>query len=121
MQKLELQWKAFNVDLEAVEAKMKNDFPETYKGNQAFNGLELWFSELPSEEEQEAIQQWWEGLSEESDEAASYRSVEDVQACIKSLKEGIPAKTWNQLTIPERKLVLGITPTKAELIAAELL
>lgn len=120
MQKLELQWREFNVDLEAVDAKLRAEHP-SYKGNQASSCLELWFEELPAQEEQDAILEWWNDLTSSSPEAVSYRSLEQIQQCLSDLKAGIPAKTWNQLTAPERKLVLGQAPSKAELIAAELL
>lgn len=120
MQKLELQWREFNVDLEAVDAKLRAEQP-SYRGNQAAACLELWFEELPSQEDCEVLQAWWNSLTEESIEATSYHSSEQIQQCLNTLKAGIPAKTWNQLTIPERKLVLGQVPSKEELIAAGLL
>ena len=120
MQKLELQWREFNVDLEAVDVKLRAEQP-SYKGNQAASCLELWFEELPSQEDQDAIIAWWEALTAESAEAQSYRSMTQIQAAIEAVKAGIPAKTWNTLVMVERKMVLGQLPTKAELIAASLL
>lgn len=120
MQKLELQWKEFNVDLEAVDAKLRSEQP-SYKGNQAASCLELWFEELPSREDCEALQAWWDALTAESPEAMSYRSQAQIEAAITSVKAGIPAKTWNQLVTVERKMVLGQVPSKAELIEAGLL
>lgn len=121
MQKLELQWREFNVDLEAVEAKMKTDYPESYKGNQSGLCLELWFDELPSQEDCEAIQAWWDALTAESDEAVSYRSQAQIQAAIAQIKEGIPEKTWNTMITIERRLQMGLPVSKNDLIAAELL
>lgn len=120
MQKLELQWREFNVDLEAVDAKLRLEQP-SYKGNQAANCLELWFEELPSQEDQDAIVAWWEALTEESAEVVSYRSQEQIQAAIQAIKEGIPAKTWNTMITVERRLQMGLSVSKADLIAAELL
>src|SRR6185369_10189261 len=105
MQKLELQWREFNVDLEAVDAKLRAEQP-SYKGNQASGRLELWFEELPSQEDCEALQAWWNDLTAESDEAVSYRSAAQIEAAIQSAKAGIPAKTWNQLVTVERQMVL---------------
>lgn len=120
MQKLELQWREFNVDLEAVDAKLRAEQP-SYKGNQAAACLELWFEELPSQEDQDAIIAWWEALTAESAEAESYRSQDQIQAAIMQIKEGIPAKTWNTMNTVERRLQMGLAVSKDDLIAAELL
>jgi len=73
MQKLELQWKQINIDLRAVDAKLRSEYP-SYKGNQAANCLELWFEEMPSQEDQDTIKAYWEALDESSSEAVSYKS-----------------------------------------------
>src|SRR6185369_487645 len=120
MQKIELQWREFNVDLEAVDAKLRAEQP-SYKGNQAASCLELWFEELPSQEDQDVLVAWWDALTEESDEAVSYRSMAQIQEAIQTIKEGIPAKTWNTMITLERRLQMGLNVSKADLIAAELL
>ena len=121
MQKLELQWKEFNVDLEALDAKLKVDHPSSYKGNQASSCLELWFDELPDQAAKDAIQAFWDALTAESAEAVSYRSQAQIKAALEALKADIPSKTWNQLSAPQRKVVVGQSVSKAELIAAALL
>ena len=154
MQKLELQWREFNVDLEAVDAKLKADHPSSYKGNQAANCLELWFddsinlsapviTQVPVLDESdepvldenneplmqdeagpsvaEQIQAYWAALDQASAEVLSYRSQSQIKAAMEALKSDIASKTWNQLSAPQRKLIIGQAVTKADLIAAELL
>lgn len=120
MYKLELQWKEFNLDLEAIDAKLRLDYPN-YTGNQAHSCLELWFSEEPSQEDKDAVMAYWDGLSSESDEATSYRSRQQIKDAKEALKEGLLSKEWSAMSQPERKLVLGMDVSKAELISAELL
>lgn len=120
MFKMEIEWKEFNLDLEAMDVKLRQDEP-LYVGNQASSKLELFFSEEPSQESKDAIQSYLDSLTDESDEAKSYRSQQQLQQAIQNLREGIPAKSWNEMNAIERKLVMGLTVSKAELIAAELL
>lgn len=117
---LRLDWKNFNVNLEMVEAYLKLNH-SSYVANQAAAQLELYFSEFIDETEQEAIVDYWDSLTEMSEEATSYVSQSDIQQAIESLKQSALLKTWDTMTIAERKIVMGMTPTKAELIAEELL
>lgn len=73
MYSMRLNWKEFNVDLKAMETWFKAQ-SEDYKGNSADSALTLWFENEPSDEIKEAIQEKWDGLSEESEEAVSYKS-----------------------------------------------
>jgi len=121
MYKVELQWKEFNVDLDAVRAKLETDYPDNYKGNQAYSVLELYFENEPTEEQRAAIQSYWDGLTDQSLEATSYCSQADMKAALDSARSGLVSKTWDQMGELERKLVVGANVTKAELIAANLL
>lgn len=120
MYKLELQWKEYNLDLEAIDAKMRLDYPD-YTGNQAHSSLELWFSTEPSQEAKDAIMAYWDGLSNESDEAESYRSRQQIEDAKAALKQGLLAKDWNSMSQVERKAAIGMDVSKAELISAEIL
>lgn len=120
MKKIEVQWKEFNVDLEAIDAKLKTDYPE-YVGNQAHNILELWFEDSVSDEDMQAAADYVNALEEDSDEATSYRSVSQIKDALEAMKAAIPAKTWASMSVAERGLLIGLIPTKAQLIEAELL
>lgn len=121
MFKIELQWKEINIDLEKIDAKLKLDFPNNYKGNQAHSVLDLYFESELSSEEKESIVTYWESLDEESEEALSYRSASNIHLVKKTLKEGLLAKSWDQMSLIERKAMMGMDVSKQELIDAELL
>ena len=55
--KIDLQWKEFNVDLNAINTWMKANAGADYCGTQASNKLELWFLEEPTQEVKDAIQE----------------------------------------------------------------
>ena len=121
MHKIELQWKEVSIDLEKVDAKLRADYPANYKGNQAHSVLELWFDQAPSEQEAADIAAYWESLDAESDEAQSYRSMDQILAAKAAVKAGLLAKSWDQMSQVERKSMMGMEVSKQELIDAELL
>jgi hypothetical protein len=121
MQSKQLQWKEFAVDLEAVDAKFRADYAGNYVGNQAHSVLELYFEGELTEQMHSDIDAYWNGLTDQSADAVSYRSAADVKAAIETMKAGLVAKTWDQMSALERKLVIGQSVSKAELITAELL
>lgn len=121
MMNLILQYKPFNISLDTVEAYMRENYP-AYAGNSASNDeLILWFSEAISEETKQEILDYWESIDESSAEATSYVSKHDIKQAIEAAKRAAIDKSWDQMNVVERKIVMGMTPTKAELIAAELL
>lgn len=75
---IQLEWKGFNLDLRAVEAKMKSDYP-SYVRNNAYSVLELYFSDEITQEEQDEIVAYWNGLTSESPEALSYQTKEEIE------------------------------------------
>lgn len=125
MYKIELQWKEFNINLPIFEAQMKVAYEAIgYTGNQTNLGLELWFSEEPSAQIKEEIKDMWEAINEESQLAISYKSAaqikadaEALEAAIVILKQDAIAKTWNQLSAVQRKALMGLPITQAEIDA----
>lgn len=103
------EWKESNVSLEVLEKHMREEYP-SYVGNQAAASLELYFSEEPSEEEKEAIDAFWEELDD-----SSYVSAEAIKNKIEELKASAATKSWDELSVAQRKLILGQTPTTEEL------
>ena len=113
--KIDLTWKEFNVSLDAVHAWLKANAGSRYCGTQAHTKLEVWFNEKPEASVIEAIHKYWEKISAKSKEAKSYISAADHKAKIESLKQGILSKDWSEMSLAERKLVMGMTPTNEEL------
>lgn len=120
MFKIEKQWKEFNIDLKTLNAEIKAIEPN-FIASQSHRVLELWFSEEPSQESKNQIDAFYDNLTANSVVATSYRAMSDITAAIKSLREGLIVKTWDQMNALERKLVMNIEITKEDLIAAELL
>ena len=113
---LALPWLAFSVNLDMVETHMKETYPTTYKGNQATgSSFELYFSAQPSDADVEAIQTYWSGLTETSTEVTSYVPQSQIASQIATLKAGLLAKTWDQMTTTERKLATNQPVTRADL------
>lgn len=109
-----LEWKEHNLNLEMVDEWCRANLTG-YTGNSADDALTLWFEEEPSEQELLDVDAYWDSLNAESEEAVTYVSLQAIRDRIGELKTGIPSKTWNLLNTAERKLVLGLSPTRAEL------
>ena len=110
-----LPWKEFSVNLLAVESYFLATYPGLYAGNSSDTALTLWFSESPTEEQTTAIQGYWDAILVDSTEAASYVSSQQVTDRIAELKTGLIAKSWDTMDAVERKLVLQLSVSNAEL------
>jgi hypothetical protein len=105
--KMELQWKEFNVDLGAIDASLRATYPH-FCGNQAHNLLELWFTEVPSQDDQDAIKAMWDGLHEASSQVVSYKSEEQIKAASDAKRASAKAKLLELgLDADELKALLG--------------
>lgn len=109
MYKIELQWKEFKVSLVNLEKHLRENF-QTYVGNQASSKLELFFSEEPLQEDKDYIADYWESL-----DGSDYVSESEVKQAIEALKAGLITKSWDQMSVAERKIVVGQIPTNEEL------
>lgn len=74
---MQLDWKEFNLDLNTIQTWMKANAGDDFAGCSADTSLRLHFTAEPSDEIKETIQDHWDNLSEESDEATAYMSQED--------------------------------------------
>lgn len=115
MYKTELNWKEFKVDLSKIETRMKASFPGVYMHNQALpERLELYFSEAISQEDLDSIQDYWESIEDDSEEATSYkpRLTEEQLvlklSLIKQAKLALIEKTWANMSSTERKLAVNL-------------
>jgi hypothetical protein len=121
MTQLNLNWKEFNIDCEAVMSQLKSLYADLIDSSSCDYFLVVRFLREATEQEVIDIQAYWDGLTEQSAEALSYRSREQIQAAQQALKASLVAKEWAQMSAAERKAMLGLEVSKQELIAAELL
>lgn len=105
---LNLQWKEFNVNVDAVKSWISENLSAEISGVSANNTLQVHFIETPNEEDQTALNAYWDGLTEESSEATSYQSMADLEADRMAKKASAKAKLEALgLTEDELKAILG--------------
>lgn len=90
--KIDLSWKDFSVDLNAVGDWLKANAGESYCGTQAYSILEVWFTEEPDQNVKDAVALYWDELSPDSPEASSYKSQSDRNAEIEAKRDSAKAK-----------------------------
>jgi hypothetical protein len=108
MQSKQLEWKEFSVDLKAIDAKFKADYPNNYAGNQAHSIMELYFTEELTEQMNTDIDAYWDDLTAESAEATSYQSAAQLAQVTATQKTSAKAKLAALgLTEDEIKALVG--------------
>lgn len=112
MYNLELPWKDFNINLNMVQSWLKENMDDSFMGVSADVNVRLYFSEEPSGSVKESILTYWADLSNESEEATSYKTKEQEIADLESEKATAlaSAKTKLQnlgLNEAEIKAILG--------------
>lgn len=105
---LRLEWKPHNVDLAAFHAWALETVPSCC-GSSADYALTLWFTEELSEETKAAIEAKWAELDDpEHEMVKSYVSAEQAEQLKKASKLALLQKSWDELTLEERKLIMGL-------------
>lgn len=115
MYTVDLAWKNFNVNLDAVEVWMKANAGGSYLGNSADADLSLHFSAKPDDATLQHIQDYWDALSDSSTEVTTYASRQTIVDAVASLRLDAATKTWDQLSAAQRKLVVGLSLTRQDL------
>jgi len=77
---LNLEWKSFNISLPDVKAWLEANVSTPSVGMSANSVLQIHFLTELSQEEKDMIQTYWDELIEESEEATSYQSKEQIEA-----------------------------------------
>ena len=106
MNKIELQWKEFNINLNMVQTHIKT-LDINCCGLQAARTLEVWSTETPSEETTQAIKDYWESLTSESAEATSHFSQADLKAAMEACRAEAATKTFNTLSAQQKKMLFN--------------
>lgn len=114
MYNIDLTWHPFPVDLASVETWVKANTTD-YVGNSSDTDLTLHFTTEPDEAAKAAVVAYWEALTEESPAAVAYTPQANISAAIEAARLGAVAKPWGSLSVAQRKLVMGLTPSCEEL------
>lgn len=116
MYTIQKEWKEFNISLVNLESEMKASFPD-YAGCSAHSKLELHFSEEPSQEEKDAIDEYYESLDGSDYVSAADLKVQEkeFEDAVLAMKLALISKTWAQMSAVERKIAVGLVPTRQEM------
>lgn len=112
---MELSWKEFNLDVDSVKAEIASMAGENFCGCAADYTLQLFFLEEPTQEVKDLISTYWNSIDSESPEAEAYVSISEYETAIAAARESAVTKDWDQMSTAERKVIVGLQPTKAEL------
>lgn len=112
---IDVNWKEFNVYRPKIEEWMIAHAGEQYCGHCAGEKLQFWFLEEPTQEVKDAVIAYWDSLTVESVEATSYVSQLSINAAMQAAREDAVTKSWDQLSVAQKKLISGLTPTVSEL------
>ncbi len=107
MYSLKLEWKEFNVDLEAMQAFVKG-LESSCTGSSADAALTFWFPEQISAENEQAIKDKWDSIESDSAEAVAYTQKASMKA-IKAQVENIAKFSQDLLNqFAAENIALGI-------------
>ena len=113
---MDFTWKTFSVNLSKVLTEVKA-LDANCCGLSGNSKMQAHFTVEPTEEVKIAIQAYWDGLTDQSVEATSYKSAEDIQSQMTSLKEDAATKEYNALSAVQKKLLLSLPVATEELFA----
>ena len=111
---IDLSWHPFPVNLASVETWVKANTTD-YVGNSSDTDLTLHFTVEPDDATKAAVHAYWEGLTEESPEAVAYKPQANISAAIAAARLDAVAKPWDSLSVAQRKLLMGLTPSHEDL------
>ena len=102
-----LAWKLFNIDLAKVRAALTQYLG--FCGLSADNNLRAHFTQIPTDEQIAEIDSYWESITADSPEAASYMSKTDKATALAVFKQKLLTKNFEHFTVTDRKILLGET------------
>lgn len=115
---MRLEWHEFSVSIPAVDKWLKDNV-EGYTGNMAYpDALILGLDGSVTQEQKDSIQAYWDGLTEESDEAVNYMDSQEVAEKRQSLKLAAVSLPWDQMSGIQRKLIANVEVSDKEIIEA---
>jgi len=114
MHNIDLTWHPFPVNLASVETWVKANTAD-YVGNSSDTDLTLHFTSEPDEAAKAAVRAYWEALTAESPEAVAYMPQATISAAIAAARLDAITKPWDSLSVAQKKLLMGLTPSADEL------
>lgn len=112
---IKLDWKEVKISLPDMEVWLKANAGTDYCGTSADSHLTVWFETEPSESVIDSVNQYWESMAPGCSEAVRYIPATLIKTTFDDLKAGLVSKSWDQMSIAERKIVTGQMPTREEL------
>ncbi len=124
MYEVKKSWKTFNISLSELADQLKLDFPE-HETNTVFDSLDarpdgivgeevlytgfitMRFNQELTEGELETLETLWDSIDEAHIIATSYVSATSLQEAEIRAREDAPTKTWDNLTIEQKKIISG--------------
>ena len=107
---LNLSWKSFNVSCDSIKTWLEANVETEFLGMSANSSLQIHFEQEPLQEEKDNLQVYWDALSEESDEATSYQTGEQIKAAQEADKAAKVASASAKLA------ALGLTAVEIQAI-----
>lgn len=104
-----LAWKEYNINLTRARAAIAGVAGPEFSGLSIAEGgvLMVDFVNAPDQSHQDAVDAYWAGLSDASDEAVHYFSGAQLQYALAAAKEDAASKSWDALSSQQKKLISG--------------
>ena len=116
--KISKPWKPFLIDVPSLLVAIKASVPTFMSANTGM-GVDLFFSAPVTHEQKEAIDDIFDGLSEQTEAAKralpSRKKGKDLLDFIALKKAQASQLTWDQMSAAQRKLVMGVDLSMSEL------
>ena len=111
-------WKSFSIDIPSFCEAVKTAVP-SFTGANGTGRLELIFSQALTFEQKEAIDDLWDGLTQQGEATKRARQSRLTGQAylnfIETKKQQAAALDWNAMSAAQRKLAMGASLTAAEL------
>lgn len=126
VQMIEKKWKEFNVSLPKLKEEIESLLNQQIGFVASFENLLICFSEPLTPEEEQQIHDLWDSIDENHIIATSYKSAEQIrqeeeqrkqqrQQAIEAIKQSALTKSWDEMSMVERKAAMNMELTDQEL------
>jgi len=103
-----LAWKdGFSVNLNQVNTAIKAMNISGFCGLSADSNLRAHFTQIPTDEQITELKNYWNNITADSVESASYISNADKATALTAFKQKLLTKEFQHFTLTDRKILLG--------------